>query len=214
MFGPPEEFDSDELEESFGWFERAAAKGHEESIWILSVVNDVEMKEKALKEAFAKTEEPLGWYFAGWFSYDGREQFDFYKKSAEGGCSWGQVAYGDYFEHGKAFVEEDTKVYLEWLEKAANQNNPRAMHNLGQWFRQGGKGNDKEKAVSYYRAAAELGWKLAMNSLAEMLRNGDGCGKDPYWRPNDRLVAGEFSHLAWERQSLEVRTDPKEQEEG
>jgi hypothetical protein len=45
----------------------------------LSVVKDVEMEEIALIEAFAKTEEPLGWYFAGKLS-DGREQFDFYKK--------------------------------------------------------------------------------------------------------------------------------------
>jgi hypothetical protein len=52
------------LEESFGRFERAAAKGHEESIFILSVVKDVEMKDSALIEAFAKTEEPMGWYFA------------------------------------------------------------------------------------------------------------------------------------------------------
>jgi TPR repeat protein len=141
----------------------------------VSVVKDVEMDENVLKEAFAKTEEPLGWYFAGWLS-SGRERFDCFKKSAEGGCSWGQVAYGWCFKRGE-FVQQDIKVCWEWIGKAALQNNPWAMNLLGQWFREGG-GNDKEKAVSYYRAAAELGWKTSMYWLSTMLYDGDGCVKD------------------------------------
>ena len=42
-----ENFDHSKLKESFGRFERAAAKGHEESIWIVSVVKDVEMEMSA-----------------------------------------------------------------------------------------------------------------------------------------------------------------------
>jgi hypothetical protein len=58
----------EDLKRQFKRFERAAAKGHEESIWISSVVKDVKMTWIALKEAFAKTEEPLGWWFAGLLS--------------------------------------------------------------------------------------------------------------------------------------------------
>jgi hypothetical protein len=144
------------------------------------------MEGDALKEAFVKTEKVLGLYFAGQLSglyYAGlvvepdyRERFDFFKKSAEAGCSWGQVEYGRYFEDGEEFVEQDTKVFLDWLEKAANQNNPKAMDQLGDWF--GGKGGNEEKTVSFYRAAAELGWKISMNRLAKMLRKGKGCVKD------------------------------------
>jgi hypothetical protein len=37
-----------------------------------------------------------------------RERFDFFKKSAEAGCSWGQVEYGEYFQNGRReFVEKD-----------------------------------------------------------------------------------------------------------
>jgi hypothetical protein len=169
-----EEFSEPDLEESFQRFERAAAKGHAESIWITSVVKDVEMETNTLKEAFAKTEEPLGWWFAGQLS-GGREQFDFFKKSAEGGCSWGQVHYAWYFKDG-FLVELDKKMYVEWLKKAANQNNPKAMYWLGCWFRN--EGGDKEKAVSYFRAAAELGWKGSKQGLANMLRNGEACEKD------------------------------------
>jgi TPR repeat protein len=163
-----------DLENNFEPFERAAAKGHEESIFIWSVVKDVEMKMNLLKEAFARTEEPLGWNFAGELS-GGREAFDFWKKSAEGGCSWGQVWYGMCFKAGE-FVEKDMKAYVEWLEKAANQNNPEAMDRLGRWFRF--DGNDEEKAVSYNRDAAELGWKRSMYSLAGMLKDGEGCARD------------------------------------
>jgi hypothetical protein len=163
------------LEWRFSLFERAAAKGHEESIWISSVVKDVEMVADSLKEAFADTEEPLGWYFAGFFSeWDSRERFDFMKKSAEAGCSWGQMGYGWYFKDGD-FVEKDKKAYLDWLEKAANQNNPEAMDGLGDWFRE--EEWDHEKAVSYYRGATVLGYRLSMWFLREMLQNGEGCEK-------------------------------------
>jgi hypothetical protein len=172
-----EQFRSYELQKSFERFERASAKGHEESIWILSVVKDVEMDKSALTEAFVKTEEPLGRYFAGRFSWYGREQLDFYKKSAEGGCGWGQVPYGWYFKDGD-FVDYDEEVYLEWLEKAANQNNPCAMYYLGDLFRNEEGGDDNEKALRYFSDAAELGWKIAFDSLVEMLRDGEGCVKD------------------------------------
>jgi hypothetical protein len=142
------------------------------------VVKDVELETNALKEAFAKTETPLGYYFAGELSAGGgRERFDFFKKSAEGGCSWGQVEYGEYFKRGES-VEQDAKVYVEWLEKAANQNNPSALRYLGNWFGSERLGNDKEKAVSYYHASAELGWKASMSKLAQMLRYGEGCEQE------------------------------------
>jgi hypothetical protein len=168
-------FDFYQLEESFERFERAAAKGHEQSIWISSVVKGVEMKGNALREAFAKTEKPMGWHFAGRLS-NGRERFDFYKKSAEGGCSWGQAAYARYFEFGRNFVKQDVEVYVEWLEKAANQNNPEAMHLLGEWFRN--EEEDEEMGFTYHRAGAELGWGSSIFSWAEMLKEGEGCAPD------------------------------------
>jgi hypothetical protein len=154
----------------FSLFERAALKGHEESIWFCSVVKDADIKKGGLIEAFAKTEVPLGWYFAGWLSdVDSREELDFYKKSAEGGCSWGQLWYA------KCFRFEDDKVYVEWLEKSAKQNNPWALDCLGDWFRYEG---DMEKAVFYHRMAAEQGVKLSMYFLSPMLMKGEGCKRD------------------------------------
>jgi hypothetical protein len=165
-----------DLKRPFERFERAAAKGHATSIWITSLVNDMELENSIVKEAFAVTEEPMGYYFAGSLSGRGsREKFDFYKKSAEGGCSWGQAAYGGYFNRGE-FVEKDPKAHVKWLEKAANQNNPRAMYWLGLWYQK--DGGDNEKAVLYFRTSAKLGWKGSMVWLARMLECGEGCGKD------------------------------------
>ena len=73
-------------------------------------------------------------------------------------------------------MEQDEKFYVEWLEKATKQNNPWAMYDLGIWFRF--DVDDAKKAVSYYRAGAELGWKDSMDWLAVMLREGEGCEKD------------------------------------
>jgi hypothetical protein len=124
-------------------------------------------------EAFAKTEEPLGWWLAGRLSGNGRDRFDYFKKSADGGCSWGQVGYGWYFKLGN-IVEQDKMIYAEWLEKAANQNNPEAMDWLGEWLL-----FDKEDvAIGYYRAAAELGWKNSMVMLSQLLKDGEFCRVD------------------------------------
>jgi TPR repeat protein len=173
-----EKIDPDgDLEEVFALFERAAMKGHEESIWIGNVARGVEKDIYELKEAFSKTGHPLGLWFAGKFSEEEWEAFDFYKKSAERGCSWGQVMYGDSFKNG-TFVKKDEKVYVEWLEKAAKQNNPEALNFLGDWFRFERGGNDQEKVVFYHRNAAELGWKDSMDFLAQMSETGEGCVKD------------------------------------
>jgi hypothetical protein len=199
-----ETFEREDWEESFGLFEKAAAKGHEESIWFLRVKKDVDMEKNALKEAFAKTEEPLGWYFAGRLSgWISRERFDFFKKSAEGGCSWGQVEYGGYFKHGR-FVEKDEKVYVEWLEKAVNQNNPCAIYWLGYWFRDEG-----DLKMSYYHDTAKLGWRSVMDYFADLLRKGEGCAKDlkkaAIWS-----AKGGYSHVFWNVLN-DVRKEPMEE---
>jgi hypothetical protein len=166
-----------DLEQLFQLFEGAATKGHEESIWIGSVVKGVTKEKIPLREAFAQTKEPLGYYFAGMLSeWISMEAFSFFKKSAEAGCGWGQVQYAWYFKYGD-IVEEDHQACSDWLEKAAKQNNRKAMEELGEWFTKEGTKNE-EKAVSYSRAAAELGSEIAMTYLAGRLKNGTGCAVD------------------------------------
>merc|ERR1711991_156666 len=178
-------------------------KGHEESQRIWNVAKDEELEEeniKALEEAFAETENPLGFYFAGKLCYwrkrfdymkkssDGdrwsRDYCDYMKKSSDGGCSWGQVKYAEYLdpENPREFVVADAKMYVELNEKAAAQNNHRAFYFIGHsnfWH-----GESREKLVAY-RMAAELGWRYAKRRLSRMFYYGQEVKKDlvqaVYW---------------------------------
>jgi hypothetical protein len=202
-----------ELEVEFKRFERAAAKGHEESLWIVSVLYGVATEQSALREAFAKTGTPLGWYFAGKFcDWNCREQFDYFKKSAEGGCGWGQVKYGLYFQSGAVNlgVEKDTKVHLDWLETAAKQNNPLGLEKLGWWF-QHGAGNDFGQAHGYWMCAAELGSRNSMVFLADQLQRGEGCEKDLrqaiIWGAKGGALHLVFKHLGVANRMFEEQTE-------
>jgi tetratricopeptide (TPR) repeat protein len=150
--------------EMFSRFEKPAAKGCDEATWILSVVEGVKMEMIPLKDAFVKTEKPLGWLIGGWLHHD-RERSKLYEKSAEGGCSWGQV----WFSSG--FADDEEEIYIEWLEKAATQKNPEAISWLGELF---WEKKQYDEALAYYRAAEELGWNRTVHKLADILRFGLG----------------------------------------
>jgi hypothetical protein len=197
-----EEEEEDGVWTRFRCFKKAAAKGHKDAIWIESVLANAEMNGTSVMEAFALTDTPLGWYFAGYLSSH-NDQVDFYKKSAEGGCSWGQVGYGWYFQYGFDFEHHDTKTYLEWLEKAAKQSNPLAMEWLSGWLR-GQEEESREKAVAYLVQSAELGWKRSPAVLAEMFATGEGSPADlrrgAIWsaRGDALLVKDGFCSFFWE----------------
>jgi TPR repeat protein len=151
------------------------------------VVKDVEMEEDAWKQAFAKTEKPLGQFFAGKLSKgkDPTERFGFFKKSAEAGCSWGQVQCGVIFRGGHYpwLARKNITTFREWMEKAADQNNPCALFYLGHHLLDDSKMEEKEKkekTVPYILSAAELGWKGSFYSLSKLLSDGKYCPQD--WR--------------------------------
>jgi hypothetical protein len=151
------------LEECMPLFEKAAAKGHAEAIWVLRVLKKVKLNKADMKEAFANTEEPLGWFFAAELSDPmSRERFEFYKKSAEAGCGWGQFDYGCYFQRVGRFVEKDLDVHKEWLEKAAAQDHRWALYDLSCLV------EDAEKRAAYLQRAAELGHEDAVDTMDEM----------------------------------------------
>jgi TPR repeat protein len=154
----------------FQAFEAGAAKGHCDATWIVEVTKGVEMTKSALKRAFADTDKPLGWYFAGLLS-TGREQFEWFQRSAVGGCSWAELHYADYFQYGPDGVVDvpvSPELYLEWTEKSARQNNPQALGCLGLHCIQH---NQLEDGIVYLRRAAALGNIGAMQDLVIPLLN-------------------------------------------
>jgi TPR repeat protein len=199
-------------EDAFVLFEKAAARGHEESLWILKVFNSVgERESNACKEAFAQSSgEGLASYLAGIFC-GGRERFDFYQKSAEGGCSWGQLGYARYFLYGGHNVEKDEKVYLEWLEKAVNQNNPAALHKMGLRLL------DElclRAARTPLRTAAALGWTQSIKVMANLHYNDRDFLEAAIWSAKAKSV-GRFEALlehacaAWEGRTEGMLCDAK-----
>jgi TPR repeat protein len=173
-------------------FEKAAAKGHEQSLWVLRAAAGIREEKQCLKEAFGKTNEPLGWYLAGKLSdVQSREAFDFYQKSAEGGCAWAQVEYAWYFGGGSDFVEKDESKYLALLEQEVNQSNPKAMSWLADyWTFQSNLSVDHEvaaKVLALHEGAVALGWKDSMSRLSMALHDAEICEAD--WRRAIRLSA-------------------------
>jgi hypothetical protein len=160
----------DYLAPNFSVFEEAAAKGHESAQMILKTVEAFgeDIASEDINSAFGGLEDPLAWVFAGDFcQYSSSARFDFYRRSAEAGCSEGQVSYADYFTKYGAdgFVVKSEEVYVEWLEKAANQNNTRAMAALAYFYEQKG---DFNLMWDFLLTAAELG------NLHSMARIGSG----------------------------------------
>jgi hypothetical protein len=167
-------FSSRNVEKCLSLFRLAAAKGHQEAIWVVDIEKRYEKRYGwfMLALAFEKTETPLGWYLAGALSRHGSaRRFDLWRKSAEGGCSWGQAEYAWFFQYGE---RKDEKIFVEGVEKAANQNNPWAMNQLGNQF----GFYEQDKAIPYFQAGAELGYYHSMWILATRLLEGRGCEKD------------------------------------
>jgi len=175
-------FEKSDLRKSFKRFEEAAAKRHEDSLWLCNVVKEIDMDHNggmfwAVKKAFTATKCAMGWYWLGRLCGRDQEALECFKKSSDGGYSWGQVEYHRFFAMGR-FVEKDEKIFVLLLEKAVAQNNPEAMYNLGKWYNSQEGGEQCQKALLYYQAAATLGWKSGATSVAERLYTVQGNGED------------------------------------
>jgi TPR repeat protein len=164
----------------FKRFEKPAQAGCEKSRFVLDTIKEVPLNDnQALREAFAATNDGLGYYLAAKIS-EGKEAFSFYQKSSELGCSWGHAGYALYFQYESGFTGKNMELYLELLRKSAiEMTNPLANCLLGNWYNLGkyNGGNEPEKAFQYLLKSAQLGWLRAMNAVAEMYRMGKGCEK-------------------------------------
>jgi hypothetical protein len=156
------------MENQLEQFEKAADKGHEAALWMRSILNGVEKEQSVVKEAFAKSEEPLGWYFAGELCWGNEleEQVALFKKSAEGGCSWAIIALE---LQRKSTDWHEGPSYQESVKEAIDLRNPKAMRM---------RGSDQlyakmyEEAHKDYLASAKLGWRAAMDGLMMVHRDG------------------------------------------
>jgi hypothetical protein len=146
---------------------------------LYDLVKDVSMNRQSFLEAFAGSEDPLGWWLAGRFAFSEEGRYELFKKSSDAGCVWAQVDYAEQVKDGQFLPEKNEALFLELLETASSDHhNPYAMDRLGFWFGSWRGGNQRDKARSYYLEAAKRGWKRSARALMIMYKNGQGCAKD------------------------------------
>jgi len=83
------------------------------------------------------------------------------------------------YERGRGVFNDDAQA-IRLYRKAAEQNQPHAMVNLG-WMYANGRGVTKDlaQAVTWYRKAADLGSVDALYSLGQAYQDGLGVERDP-----------------------------------
>ncbi|MBM3569710.1 MAG: sel1 repeat family protein [Alphaproteobacteria bacterium] len=89
------------------------------------------------------------------------------------------------FRRGEAYlkgaeVERDNRAAAEWFERAAAQDHPGALYQLGLMARRGQLGKpDVKRSVEYLKRAVQAGHGLAMARLGIDYLEGSGVEKDP-----------------------------------
>lgn len=101
---------------------------------------------------------------------------------ANGGDAAAQVQVGESYArdaaqaHDKAQIAEDYKQAEAWYRKAAEQNNIAGEAHLAAWFRDGGRGfeRDMTQGAAWYRKAADQGDADAQATLGVLYSMGQG----------------------------------------
>jgi hypothetical protein len=97
------------------------------------------------------------------------ESFRLHEQAATHGHADSQFELYVFYARGVG-VEQNTQRSMEWLQRAADAKQPRAVYNLGSFFATGTQGYEQnfELAKKYYAHAAELGNGRAAATLALM----------------------------------------------
>ncbi len=183
-------------QEAFKWYKKAADQGEVRALFNLGRLyyngegtpkNETlanEMFNKAFNQAKPMAEQGnssamwvLGFSYGlgvGGVSEDEKQMVYWWEKGADYGdrdCLLRLARYyGEYKEYAKA---------VNYLIEAANQGDPRAINNLGLYYKNGkGVARDYNKAVQLFTEAAGQGSSSAKSNLGLCYLDGVGVGKD------------------------------------
>ena len=108
----------------------------------------------------------------------------------------GTPALADFQAGVKAYEAENyKKAFDEWLPLARN-NDPAAMRNIGHMYRRGlGVEQDYQKAMTWYKRAATLGFDRAQANVAGMYLAGEGVEQDYAQAANWFAQAAQQGHV-------------------
>ena len=143
-----EEFEIEDEGKAIDCWEKAADKGHVESLLALGAYYDEECEEEKAAE--------------------------YLMAAAEKGNSEAQWMIGEYYEDGDGGLAESEILAAEWYGKSAAQNNAVGLYNLGYCYLEGdGVEKNIQKGVELTTRSAELGHSDAQFDLATMYHMGD-----------------------------------------
>jgi eukaryotic-like serine/threonine-protein kinase len=130
-----------------------------------------------------EAENELGFMYAtgaNGLPHDLTKALDWYRKAAGQGFAKAEVNLGDLYFYGLGGLDRSYLDALSWYLKAAAQQNPGAEFRLGSMFEQGlGTDKDLQKAVEYYRRAADHGYPDAQSVMGYLYETGsDGLKQD------------------------------------
>lgn len=112
--------------------------------------------------------------------HDPTGALDWMTRAAEAGSDEAQFDLARIYEQGLG-VEVDEARALELYRASADQNNPRALNDLGFMYYQGGLGLERDvvRALSYFERAADLRHPQAMFNFAALIDDGLIATKSP-----------------------------------
>ena len=106
------------------------------------------------------------------------EAFENLLPEAQAGNSTAQLYVANMYRRGYGTSRDMAKA-VQWYQRAADQNEPSAMYNLGVHLRDGiGVSADQEAATQWFEKAARKGHTAAMLNLGLRLFKGKGIARD------------------------------------
>ncbi len=102
-----------------------------------------------------------------------------------------QLYLGKLYEDGQAGLAKDMTEARRWTERAAENGDARAMHNLGVYYFNGSGGlKNKTLAAQWFRKAADRGLVDSQYNLASLFESGIGVGQNGAEAYKWYLIAG------------------------
>ncbi|NWG54841.1 MAG: sel1 repeat family protein, partial [Hydrogenophilaceae bacterium] len=102
------------------------------------------------------------------------------RRAAGQDLAMAQYRLAKLYERGEAGVPQDIRQARQWTERAANNGNRRAMHDLGVFYARGeGAPLDEQAAFRWFRQAADLGVTDSQYNLGVLYQQGRGVSADP-----------------------------------
>ena len=127
-----------------------------------------------LLQRAAERNDPDGQYYLGWMlaqgteaSHDDAKAFAWFSKAAAQGHVGAQLAVATHLLTGRG-VAKDRKSASEWLQRAAEKQDPVAHYLLGR-LNEGDRAADLERARNSFRIAAAAGHREAQFALGSLL---------------------------------------------